>query len=133
MVNITEKDLNRPDNGHVDYIEGEEWKTIDEFPNYIISNMGRVYSKKKSRIIKPYFCPFRHNALYYYVKCVNAEGKPISRTLHKLIALAFVQNTENKPIVHHIDGNRYNNRADNLKWVTENEHHELHRKMKEKE
>ena len=132
MVNITEPDLNRPDNGYIDLIEGEHWKTIDEFPNYIISDKGRVFSKKYRKIIKPFFCPFKNNSLYYYVNCVNADGKPRNRKLHKIIASAFVRNTENKPIVHHIDGNRLNNEADNLMWVTEKEHHELHRQMKEK-
>jgi len=115
----------------VNHIDGEKWKTVEEYPNYIISNMGRVFSKNRNGILKPYFSPFKNNTLYYYLKLVNEKGERISLKLHKIVAMAFVPNNNNKKIIHHIDGNRLNNRADNLMFVTETEHNELHRKMRE--
>jgi hypothetical protein len=41
--------------------------------------------------------------------------------LHRLLALAFIENIENKPFVNHIDGNKLNNTLDNLEWVTSSE------------
>lgn len=128
--NITEKELNCRDNGYIDHIDGEQWKTLDEYPNYIISNMGRIFSKNKNRLLKPYFCPYKKNKLYYYVSLTNKYGKSIRIKLHKIVAMAFSPNVDSKKIVHHIDGNELNNKADNLVWLTAAEHMEIHRKMK---
>ena len=49
-------------------------------------------------------------------------GKGYNRKIHRLVAEAFVQNPDNKPEVHHIDGNKLNNCADNLKWCSRAEH-----------
>lgn len=52
---------------------------------------------------------------------VDENGDPHYRLLHRVIAQAFVENNEGKPEVNHIDGNKSNNRADNLEWVTREE------------
>lgn len=54
---------------------------------------------------------------YVYVD-LWVEGKPQSWLLHRLIATCFVPNPDNKPQVNHIDGDRQNNSAGNLEWVT---------------
>ena len=127
---ITEKELNRRDNGYIDYIEGEVWKVSKDFPNYIISSYGRVFSLYQERLLKPYVCPFKGKMDYLYVKLTKCKGQKESIRLHKLVAKTFIDNPKHKKIVHHIDCNALNNRADNLMWVTAEEHKELHRKRK---
>ena len=129
---ITEKELNCRDNDYIDHIEGEVWKTIEEYPNYIISNMGRVFSTANNKLLKPYSSPFKKSIGYFRVKLKNKIGEVKNIFLHRVVAVAYVENTENKPIIHHIDHNGFNNRADNLMWVTADEHRELHRKEAEK-
>jgi hypothetical protein len=46
------------------------------------------------------------------------KGKRVQVPTHRVIALAFVPNPDNKPIVNHIDGNKQNNKPENLEWVT---------------
>lgn len=64
-----------------------------------------------------------------YVKLITNK-KPKAMRLHKLIALMFIPNPQNKPFIHHIDCNTKNNHADNLMWVTQAEHLSIHRNMK---
>lgn len=129
MKKITEKELNRPDNKYVDRIEGEQWKMTDKYPINIISNMGRIFSICCKRLIKPFLMS---KSRYYYVDPKNDKGQAPNVRLHRIIAETFIPNPDNKPIIHHIDGNRFNNRADNLMWVTAEEHYELHKQMNAK-
>lgn len=67
----------------------------------------------RSHLLKPY----THTTGYLRV----ALGRGVQRYIHRLVAAAFHQNTHNLPQVDHIDGDRQNNRADNLRWVTARE------------
>ena len=49
--------------------------------------------------------------------------------IHRIVAKAFIPNPENKKEVHHIDVNPYNNNADNLMWVTNREHNDIHKRL----
>lgn len=91
----------------------EEWRQIEEFPLYDVSNYGNVrysatgYVKKLSLINGGYLCAnVEKNSKYY--------KKPV----HSLVAKAFLPNPEDKTAVTHIDKNRANNNVDNLKWVS---------------
>lgn len=106
------------------YIRGEQWKPIKDYPRYYISNKGRVYSFKHNKLL----ALNEQKNKYFYVHLWD-NGKRKSFRLHRLIASNFLENPHNKPIVHHIDGNRYNNDVSNLMWVTHAEHKKLHEEL----
>lgn len=99
----------------------EEWKVIEKFPNYAVSDLGRVKrlvsrtSGKAGTILK---APTRLR--YPTVDLCNEEGRT-SFLVHRIVASAFIPNIEGKPEVNHIDGNRSNPAAINLEWVSRKE------------
>lgn len=122
-------------------LENEIWKDIPGFSRYSISNKGRV--KRKYREIidsigRKYFVPERLCAIYltkgYLVSTiVRDDGKSLSLGIHRLLALGFIPNPENKPQVNHIDLNKTNNSFENLEWVSIREnvlHGHIRRKAK---
>ena len=110
----------------------EIWKDID-FINgfeglYQVSNLGRV--KSLGRIIEyPGSKYGMHNGVFRHEKILKHKTKryagvtlsngknKIYPNIHRLVALAFIPNTENKPCVNHIDGNKQNNCVLNLEWI----------------
>lgn len=101
----------------------EEWKSIAGFDGlYYISNMGRFMSMvnpNKPTILKPMIAGKR----YLYVHLWKGHKK-YNLKIHKLVATTFVPYPaiSDAPLeIDHIDRNRFNNRADNLRWVTRQE------------
>lgn len=88
--------------------------TIEGYPNYQISNLGRVYSLYTKRFLKPFLSRPGYKII---TLCVNNKYPKYS--IHRLVATHFLKE-QRQPgmIVHHMDGNKLNNRADNLQWVS---------------
>lgn len=103
----------------------ERWAEIKGHTNYLASNYGRIRNKRNNYILKPYYP--NKDSRYFNVK-IDGENMRVNR----IIANAFIPNPEMKPIVHHKDTNSTNNCADNLQWVTQSEHREIHKKINEK-
>lgn len=100
-------------------IEGEEWRNIKNFDgDYKISNFGKVKSFKNGseHILKP--CLTENG--YHRVQ-LSKNGKSFKFFVHVLVAQEFIEKIENKNFVNHKDGNKLNNFAENLEWVTHSE------------
>jgi len=94
----------------------EEYKPIQDFEIYEVSNLGNVKNKKTGRILKPNVGNDGYNKL-----SLMKDKKRCGKKLHRLIAEAFIPNPENKQFVDHIDNNRLNNNINNLRWATNQE------------
>ena len=100
-------------------MDQEIWKDIDGFEKlYQISNFGRVFSKRRNKIMK---LNLRKN---YLRVGFNKEGVYYCFQVHRLVAQAFIPNPDNKDEVNHIDCNKQNNNVSNLEWVTHEENME---------
>ena len=101
-----------------DFHETEKYTTIDGFPDYQITSHGRVFSLKHGKLKE--LKQRKNNYQYHYV-ILYKNGKMISKTVHRLVAQAFIPNPENKTEVNHIDENKANNHVSNLEWVSHKE------------
>lgn len=105
----------------------EIWKDIKGYEGwYQVSNLGRIKSlartfvrkngtsfKVRERILK---CALDHGG-YPYVTLIKLKER-YNKSIHRLVAQAFIPNPENKPHIDHIDANPKNPMANNLRWVT---------------
>lgn len=103
----------------------EVFKDIKGYPGYQISNLGRVWSCKRNRYMKP----VANNAGYLQIKLIAVNGKRKGELVHRLVALHFIDNPEGKPEVNHINHIRDDNRVENLEWVSKSENNTLGRKQ----
>lgn len=99
------------------------WRTIPKWEDYLISCSGEVFSKRRNKIMRVY----RANIKAYPSVCLSCKGFEKTYSIHKLVALAFLANPDNKIAVNHKDGNKHNNHVSNLEWVTfsENQIHAI--------
>ena len=105
----------------------EIWKDVQGYEGiYQVSNFGRVKSLgrfvdrlasghcwQKERILKP------NKTKYGYLNVIlSKKGKTKTFSVHRLVAVAFIPNPENKPQIDHINADKTNNTVNNLRWVT---------------
>lgn len=110
---------------------GEQWRDIKGYHgHYQVSSRGRVKSVERYiwmgagwRIVRPRI--LTQGGRRYRLVVLSREGKTKTFKVHRLVAAAFIPNPMNCPQVNHMDGNKRNNEAINLEWVThlENEEH----------
>lgn len=113
-------------------VPDEVWREIPGYDgDYFASDKGRILSlcRNKPRILKPFICSNEGNRTgYYYIEIRGQKQR-----VHRLVALAFLENPEDKPVVHHIDGNPLNNTLKNLAYATYAENVQEYQKMKKKQ
>lgn len=101
----------------------QNYKSLKEDEDYLIYEDGRLFSKKSKRFLKGKI----DNVGYLTYSLALPDPLAINKTkgkmvyAHRLVALYFIDNPENKTIVNHIDGNKLNNHKNNLEWVTPSE------------
>ena len=89
----------------------EEWKIIEEFNNYEVSNLGRVRNIKKNKLMT---ISKRPNG--YCVVKLSKNNISRERKVHRLVAIAFIPNPNHYDCINHIDENKENNQVENLEW-----------------
>ena len=93
----------------------EEWRIIPDYPNYAVSNKGNVATLKTVRLRK--FSDHKG-----YKQCMLRKGgKAYNRFVHRLVANAFLPMPQGGQIIDHINGVRDDNRAENLRWCSQDE------------
>lgn len=111
----------------------EIWKNIPGYSGYKASNTGLIKSLSRyvthprggQRLVNERVMKNQKGTNGYFIVGISKNGKVTSKTVHRLIALSFISNPNNKKEVNHKDGNKKNNFVSNLEWtsVSENRQH----------
>ena len=83
---------------------------------YVVTNDGNLYSTRSGKFLSPNTDKYGYD---YFV--VSVDSVRYTLKAHRLVAKAFIPNTENKPTVNHKNGIRNDNRVSNLEWATHKE------------
>lgn len=95
----------------------EIWKDVKGYEGlYQVSNLGRVKNKIRNKCLKP-----NKTTWGYYGVALYKNGISKRFQVHRLVAIAFIDNLMDKKEVNHKDGNKLNNCVENLEWCTRSE------------
>jgi hypothetical protein len=90
-----------------------EGKIMTGYPNYIITNDGKVYNSQRNK----YLVSVKNASGYMFVNLSDGQQRK-SFSIHRLVALLFIENNNNYLEVNHIDFDKANNNVDNLEWIS---------------
>lgn len=97
-------------------LEGEIWKDIKDYPNYLVSNFGRIRNKKTNRLLH-----FDENGKYSRVD-LSCNGKTRHLYIHRIVYCTFNDDYDLEGfVIDHIDNNPRNNCLSNLQKITQQE------------
>ena len=96
----------------------ETWKIIEEYPNYMISNLGNIKSLNYKRTGKEQLLKQNINGRGYCYVNISINNKYKNILIHREVAKAFIPTNNEKLDINHKDGNKQNNCVDNLEWCT---------------
>lgn len=94
---------------------------LPDYPNYRVSKRGRITRLSDGKVIK---CYLNSRFNRYYCWLYNSESIRVKVYRYRLVAMAWIQNPENKPEVCHIDNNSTHDYYKNLYWGTHKENME---------
>ena len=104
---------------------GEIWKTIPDFPKYVISSHGKIKNILTEKMIiendllsgPEYVTGGIKKEGYHFVIIQGVFPIIKNKLMHRLVAETFIPNPHNKPFVSHINNDKLNNNVTNLRWV----------------
>lgn len=96
-----------------------DYRRVEDYPKYIVSNYGEVYSLWFDKIKKMKTLINRDGYMYIFMSNNNIKSK--HKTIHSIVGNAFIGKRINDLTFDHIDRNKKNNRADNLRLATRSE------------
>lgn len=102
-------------------MEEEQWKPIPICSNYEVSTLGRIRRIGYATILKPLPRVSVEGGIPRWRFQAKVDGKTKNISIHRAVALAFIENPEGKPQIDHINGDPADNRVCNLRWATQSE------------
>lgn len=98
----------------------EEWRNVVGYEGlYAVSSWGRIQNLKNKTIY-----PIDYSKNYYRTVLLMKNFEVKSYPVHRIVAMAFIPNPDNLPVVNHIDGIKCHNNVENLEWVSYKENSE---------